>query len=65
MSGRPILCPTCPMCEEPPGVIVPMLGLVLCATETCPVLTWDIFRSWADNRRMVSVWRSPERGTDE
>jgi hypothetical protein len=43
-----VLCPRCPMCDQPPELIVSSSQWA-CSTPSCPVLIWSPWSSRQDN----------------
>lgn len=44
-----ILCPTCPLCSQPPHVGLDGLSPWFCGTDDCPALCWDPYSSLEEN----------------
>lgn len=47
VSADEVLCPTCPLCNEGPAMMLP--AQCFCGNEDCDVLMWDPLASLDDN----------------
>lgn len=57
-------CPTCPLCSQPPRVLLSQLDppIALCGNEECEALIWNPAVSLDDN--LTSAQRLPDIGDE-
>jgi hypothetical protein len=37
-----LVTPTCPLCSQPPVIVLDVGRQAFCGSDDCPVLTWDM-----------------------
>lgn len=49
-----VLCPRCPMCDQPPGLVVSPLQ-AFCGNDDCAAFCWNMTWTRAKNMTEVNV----------